>query len=355
MSQPDNNQQERYTQDGDSQQDQHGWILGMAKSSPATSGDANMTEGPFTPLINPPQPLSISLVNAASPTGPLAQDMTESITPADHVQASTDPAPTLLLTNKQKANRRQTVLMATGSILALVVVLIASLLFIGRGNQSHTSSPPQSTVVQGGQPGGIPITSAATATSIAATSTAGGTIPAPGATTVAGGGPPAHPTSTPTQPPSHSTKTLFGFEDGTTQGWGHNGTQITAVVNSTDHVYSGSNALEIKFTGLKPTTYPYASGPVQQSVTPGSALILFVFVPSGLSIKGQLFVQQGSNFITQTTNGYLPLTSGTWNKFEFAMPANLNGKTIIQVGFQFLSSSGTQSGSLWIDAVRWQA
>jgi len=346
MSQPDDNQQERYSQnDHGHRQDQHQHSRTEDRTNltPSASDEAIITEAPFAPLITTPPQLSLSLVNAASPTGSLVQDITD----------GTDSPPTILLANKQKANRSHTVLVATGSCLTLMIVLIASILFISRGKQAHSPQTSQATTINGGQStGGIPITSAATATSIAATSSAGSTVSTPGATSIAGSGPPIHPT--PTQAPSNSTITLFGFEDGTSQGWGHNGTQITGIVSNTTHVYSGTHALEIKFTGLTPTTYPYASGPVQQSATPGSALIAFIYVPSGLSIKGQLFVQQGSVFYTQTTNGYLPLTSGTWNKLEFAMPANLDGKTIIQVGFQFLAASGTQNGSLWIDAVRWQ-
>jgi hypothetical protein len=162
---------------------------------------------------------------------------------------------------------------------------------------------------------------------------------------------PTPPTPTPTPPTPTPTATPpptsgFGFEDGTTQGWGTNG-NVTAV-GSTDYAYVGTHSLEVKFPGTGSGDYPYTSvagSHLSPAPKAGQTLTAYVYIPSSasLSVSGWLFVQD-SNYKWYKES---PVTigKGTWIKLTFAVPANAN-----QIGIQF---NGTGSGSVYVDEVRW--
>ncbi len=155
---------------------------------------------------------------------------------------------------------------------------------------------------------------------------------------------PVPPTPSPTATPSPLSG--YGFEDGTTQGWGTQG-NITAV-NSTDYAYIGTHSLEVKFPSIDSDDYPYTSvagshlSPAPQA---GQTLTAYVFVPgsASLSVSGWLFIQDST--YTWHEESPVTITKGTWQKLTFAVPASAN-----QIGIQF---NGTGSGSVYVDEVRW--
>lgn len=159
--------------------------------------------------------------------------------------------------------------------------------------------------------------------------------------------PTATSTSTPTPPtPTPPPTSGFGFEDGTTQGWGTNG-NVTAV-GSTDYAYVGTHSLEVKFPGTGSGDYPYTSvagSHLSPSPQTGQTLTAYVYVPGSvsLSVSGWLFVQD-SNFKWYKESP-VTITKGAWKKLTFTVPANAN-----QIGIQF---NGTGSGSVYVDEMRW--
>ncbi len=169
----------------------------------------------------------------------------------------------------------------------------------------------------------------------------GGTpTPTPTLSPTAASTPTPSPTVTP--PPTSG----FGFEDGTTDGWGTSG-NITAV-GSTDYAYVGTHSLEVKFPSIDSDDYPYTSvagshlSPAPQA---GQTLTAYVYIPSSesLSVSGWLFVQD-SNYKWYKESP-VTITKGAWQKLTFPVPANAN-----QIGIQF---NGTGSGSVYVDEVRW--
>lgn len=186
--------------------------------------------------------------------------------------------------------------------------------------------------------------------------------------------PPVAPTSAPTlTPPSQPTApasiappataapesgpgvaaTAYSFETGA-DGWAAHGAQITSLSSSTAYARAGTHALQIGFTSLTGSTYPYLAVAPGQPPAGMHTLSLAIYVPAGMgSVLARPF-SMDQTYRWVGDDDYIALAPG-WNIVTHTLPAGY-AAPLRQIGVQFMARPGaTLTGSLYLDAVGWAA
>jgi len=185
--------------------------------------------------------------------------------------------------------------------------------------------------------------------------------PASLSTPTAGGSAQATPTtngstSSPTSTGVANSNSAFSFEDGGTDGWRGHGSQIANVQNSTALGMGDTHSLQVTFTNLSNSDYPYiAVGLSNLTNYPqgGQTLTAYVYQPSNSnSLTAKLFVMD-NNYHWLSNNTMISLTPGQWNRLTFILPSDLSGQPRM-LGIQFgNAANSSMSGDVYIDQVGW--
>jgi hypothetical protein len=135
---------------------------------------------------------------------------------------------------------------------------------------------------------------------------------------------PTEPQSTPTPSPTATIPdySLYGFEDGTTMGWGSPSGDIKNIANTTDKAYAGTHSLALRCTLSAANSGDVGTTgiPLFTSVV-DKIIIAKLWVPLDFPTSGAgIYIKTGPT--SKWQNGWTNFTKGAWNNL-ICDPTNL--------------------------------
>jgi hypothetical protein len=163
-------------------------------------------------------------------------------------------------------------------------------------------------------------------------------------------------TGTGTTSPPVQQYSSFSFEDGAIDGWTGRG-EVSQVQNTTSEAMNGKHSLQVTLTNMGDGDYPFVSvGRSNLAIYPkaGQTVTMYLYLPANSpEIEAKIFVMDDLYHWYDAGN-MTTLTSGTWNRLTFTLPAGVTGQ-LRQLGVQFNTSNANPvSGNVFLDSVGWQ-
>lgn len=147
----------------------------------------------------------------------------------------------------------------------------------------------------------------------------------------------------------------FSFEDGSTDGWGAHGSEISGIQNSTTFALDGRHALEVTFTNIASDDFPYISVDSSNLSSPphaGQTITAYIYLPNNSASFTAKVIVMDNNY-HWLYDVMIRLTPSEWNRLAYTLPSIMNGQSR-QLGIQFSTLADTPvSGDVYIDAVGW--
>ncbi len=171
--------------------------------------------------------------------------------------------------------------------------------------------------------------------------------------------PDPQPTTSSSQGPQPSivpnTKLAFSFEDGTIDGWGGHGSEVTGVQNSGAVAFDGKQSLQVTLHDVIARDFPYVSvggSGLTNYPQAGQTITAYVYLPgNSVSVTAKLFIMDSQYH--WFSGNMMRLSPGEWNRLTFTVPSNVSGQ-LLQLGIQFSTLGNTaMSTDVYIDAVGW--
>lgn len=141
----------------------------------------------------------------------------------------------------------------------------------------------------------------------------------------------------------------YDFESGA-QGWFHD-QRITGSWTSGSVKYEGGRSLALYADTLTTTSLGYAAVIPSEALGAGRTVTLMVYVKAGnTNLAARAYVQDGSK--RWTTGPLITLKPWAWTPLTVTVPTNAV-TPLYRLGIQFMTKSGSFTGYLHVDGVRW--
>jgi hypothetical protein len=154
-------------------------------------------------------------------------------------------------------------------------------------------------------------------------------------------------------PAGHSQYASFSFEDGSTDGWAANSSNISPVQISTAFARDGKHSLQVTLSNSGSNDFPYVAVDNVSMANPpggGQTVSAYLYLPDkNIALSAKIFVMDKAYHWHSAA--FTRLQPGVWNRLSYTLPASILGQPQV-LGIQFNSPTNATT-SVYIDAVSW--
>lgn len=144
--------------------------------------------------------------------------------------------------------------------------------------------------------------------------------------------------------------TKYDFEDGT-QGW-ENLEGCVKLWNTTDFKYEGFRSIGLYANAISSSSPGYARVRPPASLGAGATVTANVYVDSSKNmVTGRAYIQDATGKWV-AAGPITSIGSRTWTRLTVTVPATAQ-TPLMNLGLQFMTSTSTFTGSIYVDDVRW--